>query len=136
MNRLRSGLGIAMAAVMALLSTPAAEAQSALGLQSGQVSISRDEFGVPHVYGSTLEAVWFGVGYAQGQDRLWQAELLRRSAIGTSAEIFGSSALEGDVLARTLFGPPERRAALFDTASPEMKTILSAFVAGLNAWIR
>ena len=43
-----------------------------------QVRIIRDEYGVPHVYGSTLEATWYGVGYAVGQDRLWQADLLRR----------------------------------------------------------
>src|ERR671912_1050654 len=69
----------------------------------GSVKILRDEYGVPHVYGSTLESVWFGVGYAQGQDRLWQAEMLRRTATGTAAEIQGLSAVESDVMARTGF---------------------------------
>ena len=90
---------------------------------------------MPHIFGSTLESVWYGVGYAQAQDRLWQAEVLRRTATGTSAEIFGSSAVAGDVLARTLFGPPERRAALFETASPDTKVIFESLAAGLNAGI-
>lgn len=123
-----------MAAVIAL-SSPAVVHVRGTGFQTGTVTIERDEYGVPHVYGSTLEAVWFGVGYAQGQDRLWQAELLRRTATGTSAAILGSSAVAGDVFARTLFGPPERRASLFDAASPDTQIIFQSFVAGLNAWI-
>ena len=137
MHKRLSGFGVGIAFLLATaLSSPTVVSQGpAIGLEHGSVTISRDEHGVPHVTGSTLEAVWFGVGYAQGQDRLWQAELLRRSATGTSAEVLGSSAVDGDVLARTLFGPKERRAAQFDTPSPEMKTILNAVVAGLNARI-
>lgn len=135
MNRRRIILVLGTTFLVAL-GSPAVVSQSpAIGLNSGEVTITRDEYGVPHVFGSTLESVWFGVGYAQGQDRLWQAELLRRSATGTSAEILGAGSVEADVTARTVFGPPARRAALFDAASPEMKTILQAFVAGLNASI-
>jgi len=127
------GLTLVLAAA---LDTPAFVSDPrTTGVKHGRVTIARDEYGVPHVYGSTLEAVWFGVGYAQGQDRLWQAELLRRTATGTSAEILGVSAVAGDVFARTLFGPPERRAALFGSASRDTKIIFKSFVAGLNAWI-
>jgi penicillin G amidase len=136
MHKPLSGLVVGIAFLLTAVRPPAVVSQTpGIGLKSGSVTITRDEYGVPHVFGSTLEAVWFGVGYAQGQDRLWQAELLRRSATGTSAEILGSSAVEGDVLARTLFGPSERRAALFAAASAEMKITLDAFVAGINAWI-
>jgi penicillin amidase len=123
--------------VIALLSSTTLMSEPLDGpLEDARVTISRDEYGVPHVFGSTLETVWFGAGYAQAQDRLWQAEMLRRSATGTAAEILGSSAVETDVMARTLFGPPSRRKALFDDASPEMKRILTSFVAGMNAWIQ
>lgn len=126
---------LSLAAVTILTSPLAVSRVSGIGLERGSVTIERDQYGVPHVFGKTLEAVWFGVGYAQGQDRLWQAELLRRSATGRSAEIMGPSAVAGDVLARTLFGPLERRTALFDDASPDTKVIFKSFVAGLNAWI-
>ncbi len=99
------------------------------------VTIIRDDFGVPHVFGPNLRATWFGVGYASAQDRLWQADLLRRLGTGTSAEIFGPSALQGDILARAVLGPPERRAALFQAASPRTKRIIRAYVDGINAWI-
>ena len=131
------GVGKRMAVTVAVLlsSTTLMSGRSGGPLEDARVTISRDEYGVPHVFGSTLEAVWFGAGYAQAQDRLWQAEMLRRSATGTSAEILGSSAIESDVMARTLFGPPARRAELFANASPQMQRILTSFVAGMNAWI-
>src|SRR5688572_19813380 len=103
------GVVIALMVLIAFASPTSLSKRRDLGLKRGSVTIVRDEFGVPHVYGSTLESVWFGVGYSQGQDRLWQAEVFRRSATGTSAEIFGSSAVANDRMARILFGPSERR---------------------------
>jgi penicillin amidase len=103
--------------------------------ETGQVEIIRDEFGEPHVFGSSPASVWYAVGYAVGQDRLWQADLLRRTGNGSQAEYFGPGAVPGDVFARTLFGPEARRAALFATARPETRVIFQSFADGLNAWI-
>jgi penicillin amidase len=131
-----SGFVIPLILLLTLVSTSLAAPVDSSGPDRGQVTIIRDEYGVPHVYGSTLESVWFGVGYAQGHDRLWQADLLRRTATGSSAEIFGPSAVAGDAFARLFFGPPERRAAIFDAASPETQIIFEAFTDGMNAWIQ
>lgn len=103
--------------------------------QPGSVRILRDEYGVPHVYGPTAQAVFYGVGYAQGQDRFWQADVHRRSATGTLSELFGPSVLPGDVVARQLFGSQARREALYQQASPLTRTVLQAFADGMNAWI-
>jgi penicillin amidase len=105
------------------------------GGQSGQVRILRDEYGVPHVYAARLSALFHGVGYAQGQDRLWQADIHRRLATGTLSDLLGPSVLAGDVLARQLFGSQARRAALFAQASPLTRTVLQSFSDGMNAWI-
>jgi penicillin amidase len=99
------------------------------------VRILRDEYGVPHVYAASTRALFYGVGYAQGQDRLWQAEIHRRLATGTLSELFGPSVLPGDTFARQLFGSQERRAALFAEASPLTRTVLQSFAGGMNAWI-
>lgn len=123
-----------MVAVM-LVSASTAIPAEAKSLLRGQTAIVRDEYGVPHIYASTPSSLWYGVGYAQGQDRLWQAEVLRRTTTGTLAELFGSSAVGGDVFARSLFGSAERRAAMFESAGSETKMILQSFTAGLNAWI-
>ena len=101
----------------------------------GGVSIIRDTYGVPHVFASTEASLWYGVGYAAGQDRLWQAEILRRTAKGTTAELFGAGALAGDISVRALFGNDARRMELFESASDEAKLALTAYAAGLNAYI-
>jgi penicillin amidase len=100
-----------------------------------KVTIVRDERGVPHVHAATVEALFYGAGYASAQDRLWQAETLRRAGTGTLAEWFGPGSLASDVQTRTLFGPPSRRAALFAAASPEVRVVFESFTAGMNAWI-
>jgi penicillin amidase len=105
------------------------------GGQSGRVRILRDEYGVPHVYAGRLSALFHGVGYAQGQDRLWQADIHRRLATGTLSDLLGPSVLAGDVFARQLFGSQARRAALFAQASPLTRTVLQSFTDGMNAWI-
>ncbi|MBI5070036.1 MAG: penicillin acylase family protein [Deltaproteobacteria bacterium] len=121
--------GVLLAALLLVPSIPVAR-------EGGKkVTIIRDERGVPHVHASDVRSLFYGVGYAQGQDRLWQAETLRRAGTGTLAEWFGQGSLASDVQTRTLFGPPARRAALLASASPEVRTIFQAFADGMNAWI-
>ena len=38
------------------------------------VTIHRDKFGVPHIYGPTDASVVFGLMYAQAEDNFWQLE--------------------------------------------------------------
>jgi penicillin amidase len=118
---------LALALLVAGLSVAPAEA--------GKATIIRDEYGVPHVYGNNLKGTWFGVGYAMAQDRLWQADVLRRTGTGTQAEYFGASAIAGDAGARALFGPQERRRAQFNGASKKLKKIFRAYARGVNAYI-
>jgi acyl-homoserine lactone acylase PvdQ len=106
------------------------------GGQAGRVRILRDEYGVPHLYAASLSALFHGVGYAQGQDRLWQADIHRRLGTGTLSDLLGPDVLPGDVVARQLFGSRARRAALFAQASPLTRTVLASFTEGMNAWIR
>ncbi len=128
MNHLfRRCLTLALAAVIVLGATGTAWAAKA--------TIIRDDYGVPHIFAKNLKPTWRAVGYATAQDRLWQMELHRRTALGTLAEIQGPSALAGDVQARALFGPQEFRRKQFLAASTETKKILRAYAAGVNQWI-
>src|SRR5215510_12253205 len=65
---------------------------------SGEATIYRDEFGIPHVFAPTLELASFAVGYAQAEDRL--EELLKnyRRANGRMAEAFGPEFYRSDVI--------------------------------------
>src|ERR1700693_4656124 len=62
---------------------------------AGQVTIYRDEYGVPHIVGETEEATFFGYGYAQAQDHLEKMMLQYRDAQGRRAEVQGFAALGG-----------------------------------------
>ena len=66
-----------------------------------QVTIYRDEWGAPHVWGKTNLATVFGQGYAQAEDYFWQIEDNCIRALGRYAEVAGESALSGDVLSRS-----------------------------------
>lgn len=98
----------------------------------GSVTIHRDEYGVPHLYAGSLESLFYGMGYVAADDRMWQAEILRRSATGTLAELFGPGVLPGDIQARLMFGPPERRAEALASASQDLRTMLTAYADGVN----
>ena len=61
------------------------------------VTIVRDaRFAVPRITGQTRSDVWFGAGYATAQDRLFLMDVLRRTARGSTAELLGAAAAEGD----------------------------------------
>jgi penicillin amidase len=101
---------------------------------SAELSIARDRRGVPHVRAATERDAWFGLGFAQAQDRLAQLVWLRRLALGRSAEVVGESGLASDSLARTV-GFPRLAERDLSRAGPGAKLALDAFAAGVNAWL-
>ncbi|SFM15495.1 penicillin acylase family protein [Shimia aestuarii] len=69
---------------------------------TAQVNIVRDNANVPHIFGESDQDVFFALGYAHAQDRLWQMITLRRTAQGRLSEVFGRRTLEVDKLLRRL----------------------------------
>jgi penicillin amidase len=134
-NRMKIKINMLLCAAFLVLALAAISNADARKPGDGGVTIIRDTYGVPHVFGSTEASLWYGVGYAAAQDRLWQAEILRRTAKGTTAELFGPGALAGDIQVRAIFGDDARRSDLFDSASDEAKLALTAYAAGMNAYI-
>jgi penicillin amidase len=99
------------------------------------VRISRDAFGVPHVQAESAAEAFTGLGFAHAQDRLWQLELLRRSARGRLSELFGEDALPADRLARTL-GLHEAAEQEWSALRPSTRKVLQAYSDGVNLWIQ
>ena len=98
------------------------------------VEIITDQWGVPHIYAQTEHDLFFAQGFYAARDRTFQFELWRRQATGTVAEILGERELDRDRGAR-LFrfrGDMEKEMAHYH---PRGKQIITAFVAGVNAWI-
>ena len=99
---------------------------------AGGVEILRDETGTPHVYADTAGALFFGYGFAMGQDRLWQLDYLRRKAVGRLSEVLGPDGLETDIIARTV-GIARTAAEEIDRIPGETRELLEAFSDGINA---
>src|SRR5688500_5042482 len=56
------------------------------------VDVVRDEFGMVHVHARTIEDAMRAEAYQVARDRTVQLELIRRSATGRMAELFGDDA--------------------------------------------
>ncbi len=99
------------------------------------VRLVTDDMGITHVLAQTDEDAFYGAGYAMAHDRLFQMEVYRRQALGTSAEIFGSSQLDADVGARAFdfraLGAQDE--ALVRAKDPVDARLVDAWVAGVNA---
>jgi penicillin G amidase len=100
----------------------------------GPVTVRRDSWGVAHVEATCEADAWFGQGFVAAEDRLWQMEFDRRSALGTWAEVAGPSAVGADLLARRL---NLRHAALLDldAMSEGTRNMFEAYALGVNAFI-
>ncbi len=98
------------------------------------VEVIRDRWGIPHLYAQTSRDLFFAQGYVHAQDRLWQMDLTRRVPSGRLSELFGEVTLPSDRFVRTI---GMRRAAEEEQAhlDPESAAALSAYAAGVNAWI-
>ena len=66
------------------------------------VTIYRDTYGVPHIYGRTDASVIFGFMYARAEDRFFRIEDNYIYLLGRNAEVNGEGALEEDVLMRAM----------------------------------
>lgn len=101
---------------------------------SAPIEIVRNNNNVPHIFGKTDEDVYFALGFAHAQDRLWQMTMLRRTAQGRLSEVFGQRTLKTDELLRRydLYTLSLSSVAVQDD---ETKVALGAYARGVNAWI-
>ncbi len=94
--------------------------------------VERDALGVPVVRGASRADVARATGFLHAQDRFFQMDLLRRSAAGELAALFGRAALEMDREARLVRPRLVARRAVESLGADE-QAILSAYTAGVNA---
>jgi len=101
---------------------------------SAPVEIVRNNDNVPHIFGARDEDVFFALGFAHAQDRLWQMTMLRRTVQGRLSEVFGARTLKIDELMRRL---DLYTLALSSVAAQDTPTqaALVAYANGVNAWI-
>jgi penicillin amidase len=101
---------------------------------TGAVEVLRDSLGIPHLRAGSAHDVFFGQGFVQAQDRLWQMEYDRRRAAGRWAAYAGPDAIEQDTLMRRL-GLVASAKADVAALNGETRAMLEAYAAGVNAFI-
>ena len=103
-----------------------------------QVTVRRDERGIPYIDAKNDADLYFAQGYATASDRLFQMDLFRRTARGELAEVLTAGpnnvALEQDKQHR-LLGFSQAVEAEWDQASAQSKAVLQAYANGVNAYI-
>jgi penicillin amidase len=114
---------------------PPQEATVRLAGISGPVGIRRLEVdGIPTISADNELDAFFGLGWVHAEDRLWQMDFQRRAASGRLSEVLGARTLDIDKFMRTL-GFMRVAEASLQQMSPEMRAVLEAYAAGVNAWI-
>ena len=96
------------------------------------VTIERDNAGIPTITARSRVDLAYATGFAHGQDRFFQMDLIRRQAAGELSELFGEIAI--DVDKRYRFHRFRERARAVLAASPAADVaILENYAAGVNA---
>ncbi|HVI70185.1 MAG TPA: penicillin acylase family protein, partial [Pyrinomonadaceae bacterium] len=98
------------------------------------VTIYRDTYGVPHVFGRTDASTVFGFAYAQAEDNFWRVEENFINALGRASELYGEKALEEDRLNHAL-EIPRLAQEEYARLDPHMRLLCDAFAAGFNYYI-
>jgi penicillin amidase len=100
----------------------------------GDVTVLRDDKGVPQIYADNAEDLFLAQGYVQAQDRFFEMDFRRHVTSGRLSEWFGNDTLETDEFVRTLGW---RRVAEQELAllEPDTRRYLDAFASGVNAYL-
>jgi penicillin amidase len=98
------------------------------------VTIYRDSYGVPHVYGPTDASVAFGAIYARCEDRFHEQEQSFIQILGRLAEVAGEDGVSNDVLIRALEVERLSREE-YEAAPADIREIADAFADGFNYYL-
>ncbi|HEY0778068.1 MAG TPA: penicillin acylase family protein, partial [Gemmatirosa sp.] len=98
------------------------------------VTIVRDDWGIPHVRGTTDADAVFGLIYAQAEDDFDRVETNYLTALGRTAEAEGESAVYRDLRAK-LFADPDTLRLRYATSPVWLRRLMDAWADGLNAYL-
>lgn len=103
--------------------------------QAKQVTIIRDNWGIPHIYGKTDADAVFGLLYAQCEDDFPRIELNYIEKLGRLSEVKGESMLYNDLEIRLLIDSTDAIAD-YKKAEPWLKKLLVAYADGINYFLK
>jgi acyl-homoserine-lactone acylase len=102
--------------------------------QAARVTIIRDNWGIPHIYGKSDADAVFGLLYAQCEDDFKRVEMNYIEKLGRTAEIKGESAIYDDLMVRILIDSADA-VADYKKSPAWLKKLLDAFADGINYYL-
>ena len=102
--------------------------------QSNKITIIRDNWGIPHVYGKSDADAVFGLLYAQCEDDFKRVELNYVEKLGRMSEIKGESELYNDLLIRIIIDSTDAKKDYAD-APGWLKKLMNAYADGINYYL-
>jgi penicillin amidase len=113
-------------------SLPKLEGDIATDRVAAPASIERDSLGVATITATNRNDLAYAMGYAHGQDRFFQMDLMRRQAAGELAALLGGDLVPIDKrFRRHNFRSVARE--VIAKATQEEKQVIESYVAGVNA---
>jgi acyl-homoserine-lactone acylase len=102
--------------------------------QAKAVTIIRDDYGVPHIYGNTDASVVFGLMYTQCEDNFKGIERNYLYQLGRQAEADGENRLFEDVQLQIIADSAEAIKD-YNQSPPYFKKLMDAFADGINYYL-
>ena len=134
MSRLRAVLALLVLAACGDQAGPSAADVARWEDRASRVTIARDEWGIPHVKGTSDADAVFGMIYAQAEDDFNRIEVNYLNALGRLAEAEGEAAIWSDLRMRRFIEPDSLRATY--ASSPEwLRALMDSWADGLNYYL-
>lgn len=109
------------------------DGQISLAGPEAEITIIRDEKGMPYIHASCIQDAIFGHGFVSAQDRLFQMQLMRLQAQGRLCELAGDAARDLDIKQRTI-GIARNARKHAEILDDESRAFFQAFADGVNAY--
>jgi acyl-homoserine-lactone acylase len=133
MKRLLVLLALTLA-TSAAAQQPTARELSRWQQQARNVTITRDDWGIPHIAGKSDADAVFGLIYAQAEDDFNRVETNYLNAMGRLAEAEGETAVYRD-LRMKLFIDPDSMKVKYAASPTWLQALMNAWADGLNYYL-
>lgn len=116
-------------------SFPTTDGDISLPGLDAEVSVTRDDAGIPTIEASTSHDLFMAQGFVHAQDRFWEMDFRRHVTAGRLSELFGESQFGTDSFIRTLGW---RKVAEAEVAALDDKTraYYEAYAEGVNSYLK
>lgn len=126
--------GIGYAVMMIRASLPILDGKIEVNTVQETVVVTWDAYGIPTITAESRTDAIRALGYVTARDRLFQMDLLRRSAAGRLAEVFGKAMRDTDIKQRT-FGFNGTARAIAARLPFDQREVLDAYAEGVNDYL-